>query len=102
MKRILTSLIPILLLTGCGAKIDVWQAAINGNEALVKKYIESGGNINAQNESGATPLHIAANSGNLAIAKLLIAQGADLTLLYKKSQTPLHLAAGGGQIRIIK
>ena len=96
MRRVLKSLIPILLLTGCGSDIDVWQAAINGNEASVKKYIESGGNINAQNEFGATPLHIAANSGNLAIAKLLIAQEADLNLLYEESQTPLHLAAGGG------
>ena len=102
MRRVLKSLIPILLLTGCGSDIDVWQAAINGNEASVKKYIESGGNINAQNEFGATPLHIAANSGNLAIAKLLIAQEADLNLLYEESQTPLHLAAGGGHGRIIK
>jgi cytohesin len=58
-------------------KIDqqLIEAAEKGALDLVDKLILQGANVNARNESGETPLHLATNR---KLAELLIAKGADV------------------------
>ncbi len=53
------------------------QAAMAGNEAAVKKFIDEGANVNALDNAKLTPLVCAAMSGNVNICKLLLAAKAD-------------------------
>ena len=55
--------------------------------------LEAGANLEAQNEDGATPLHLAAYDGTLAVVTALLEAGANLEARTKDGVTPLHLAA---------
>lgn len=50
--------------------------------------------VNARDETGATPLHWAADRGGAAIAEMLLAHGADANAAKRDGVTPLHVAAG--------
>ena len=67
---------------------DIWAAVFFGNENAVKKLIDNGVDVDAQNfaEGGDTPLHVAAFTGDAPMAELLLERGADV-----------HIAAGGGR-----
>lgn len=56
--------------------------------------------INVQNESGQTALHIASAENNSELVKKLIEARADLNLQDVKGQTPLHIACKGGYTEI--
>jgi ankyrin repeat protein len=47
---------------------------------------------NALNDSGMTPLHLAAHQGNFALAELLLAHGARKNVKDEQGRTPLDLA----------
>jgi ankyrin repeat protein len=49
-------------------------------------------NLNQQNSSGDTPLHIACSKGNFNIVKLLVENGANVTIQNNTKDTPLHYA----------
>ncbi|MDP6307261.1 MAG: ankyrin repeat domain-containing protein, partial [Verrucomicrobiota bacterium] len=53
----------------------------------------AGTDVNAKDEEGWTPLHIAAIRGNKEIAELLIAKGADVNAANNVKLTPLDLAS---------
>jgi ankyrin repeat protein len=54
-------------------------------------------NVNARDEIGKTPLHVAAAVGNKGAVELLLAKGADANAKDQLGKTPLHWAAAGGQ-----
>ena len=58
--------------------ILIHKSANEGNIEAVKQHIADGADVNAKNESGRTPLHIAALYGDKEISELLIAHGADV------------------------
>ena len=77
MKHLLLTTIAAVLVVGCGPpsnpKADraLLDAAKKGNIEAVKQAIADGADLNAKNEKGETPLHIAAVFSSNEIAKLL-------------------------------
>lgn len=67
------------------------------------KLISAGSSVNAQDESGRTALHIAAQTpGSVSIAELLIHHGAQKNAsgLLRKNVTPIHVAAFCGNMEV--
>ena len=82
--------------------IDLRCACKYGDLDKVKKLIDKGANVNAKNEYGWTPLHIAAWKGHPKVVKLLIKAGAKVNATKDDGWTPLHLAARWGNTEISK
>ncbi len=58
--------------------------------------------VNAKDEYGYTPLHLAAYSGKLDTVKYLISKGADVNTKNKCGVTTLHIAANYGKLNVVK
>jgi len=86
------------------APIDWWfYAAGDGNKKLLNRFLESGIDINAQNNSGLTALGVAALDGQVEIARILLAKGARAdTRTYRTDETPLTIAAEMDHLDIVK
>ncbi|MFP6612679.1 MAG: ankyrin repeat domain-containing protein [Pirellulales bacterium] len=77
-----------MLLVGCGESqspelptaeaphYPLWKAVENGNIEAVKQHLDAGTDVNAKDNFGFIPLHLAARRGHKEIAELLIASGA--------------------------
>ena len=98
-NRIFTTIVGVIAL---GASFSVFAATIH--EAVkaddvqeVRKIIAANRNmVNAKNELGSTPLHIAATNPAPDMAKLLIEKGAAVNAKDNNGITPLHIAAFSG------
>ena len=90
MKQQLLTTIAAVLLVGCGPSIH--QTVIDGNEALLRRELSNGANVNEKNEDGYTPLHLAAQSGHKRIVELLIDKGSDVNAKNDDGDTPLDVA----------
>lgn len=69
-------------------KIAVWAGA----EAAVRLHIERGDDTNARDESGLTPLMIAAERNKAVVCQMLVDAGADLYALDPSGRTALKIA----------
>ncbi len=65
---------------------------INADQELVRLLIKSGANINACDDGGDTPLHVAADCSADINMRLLLQAGANIEAQNAQGQTPLHLA----------
>lgn len=64
---------------------------------MLKLLVEADGDINAQDNYGATPLHRAASQGHLDIVRYLVnQQRIRLDAPNREGDTPLHLACEDG------
>jgi ankyrin repeat protein len=85
-------------------------AAREGNIEAARLLITQGAKINAQDDKGFTPLHVAVREdrepvlkvGEKSIVQLLLAAGADVNAQDKKGATPLHHAAFLRRMRAAK
>ena len=68
----------------------------------VKFLLEKNCNVNVQDLSGKTPLHMAIKEDHVNCVPLLIEKGADLSLKNYQGLSPLHLAVKLGRIEHIK
>lgn len=67
-----------------------------------KLLIESGANVNAQNNNNDIPLHSAAQNDNLEVLKYLLEYNANVDKQNKQGDTPLHLAAHWKRVKNIE
>ncbi|MCD4785694.1 MAG: ankyrin repeat domain-containing protein [Candidatus Eremiobacteraeota bacterium] len=80
---------------------DFFKAVKYGNMAKVKEHINQGADVNAKDDYGVPPLHIAAGScysDAFRIVSLLVFKGADVNAKDNKGWTSLHNAAIEGKI----
>ena len=90
MKHLLLTTIAAVLLVGCATTqspepptakapdISINQAIFDGNIEAVKQHLAAGTDVNAKDDNGWTPLHLAAENGRKEIAELLISKSADV------------------------
>ena len=58
--------------------ISIHKAAIDGNIEAVKQHLAAGADVNAKDDNGWNPLHLAVENGHKEIAELLISKSADV------------------------
>jgi ankyrin repeat protein len=63
---------------------------------LAWRVIQKGADVNARDQDGLTPLHVAASQTSGDMLDLLISRRADVNAVDKMGRTPLHWAAGCG------
>lgn len=69
----------------------------------IKKYLQSGQDINAENDDGMTALHIACRSNNLELVKFLVDNKASINHQPEGYEiTPLMTACSYGHMDIVK
>lgn len=71
-----------------------------GNLHLLDIIIRQGADVNAKNEDGVIPLHLAAYQGHLDVVQALSDLGADINAVDRYCQTPLHMAVRGGHLDV--
>uniref|UniRef100_A0A673BDD6 Protein phosphatase 1, regulatory subunit 16A n=1 Tax=Sphaeramia orbicularis TaxID=375764 RepID=A0A673BDD6_9TELE len=70
--------------------------------ADIQPLFQSGADLNAQDDNGATLLHIASANGYMTVAEQLLEHGAQVEVKDSDGWTPLHAAACWGQIQIVE
>ena len=84
-----------------GISCERWNTAAffeRAGAAEVSRCLEAGAQVNARNEKGLTPLHVAAGwSRTPPVVTALVKAGADLEARDKDTRTPLHHAARFGK-----
>jgi len=71
-------------------------AVLNGLTASVREQIRRGGDINAVDQKGCTPLMLAAGAGHLEICQLLVEAGADLSAVDESGTDAVTYALRSG------
>jgi ankyrin repeat protein/TPR repeat protein len=86
--------------------MNLFEAVENNNIEEVRKFLESGADVNAKDEDGNSPLHLVAEKGNKEIAELFIFKcadiNADVNAVNENTETPLHKAAFYGKKKIVE
>ncbi len=108
MKRALTALIAVVLLTGMinqawaqvaptAAELAKYTAlhaaAAQGDVALIKQLVAAGANVNATDPYGRTPMHVAAYQSHDAVVLALAEAGGDPNLLERDKYDIITIAA---------
>ncbi len=80
----------------------VADAAMRGDDAEVRRLLDSGADVKAPQADGATALHWAAYRGDVGLASVLLEAGADAAAADREGSTPLWLAASQGDAKMIE
>jgi palmitoyltransferase len=72
---------------------SIHYAAFRGNLALLKRFLELGGNLHAKNKQGLEAIHIAAQGDQPLIIAWLAEQGIEIDKSDFNGGTPLHWSA---------
>ncbi|CAL8311565.1 unnamed protein product [Merluccius merluccius] len=68
----------------------------------IQALVQSKADLNAQDDSGATVLHIVSANGYLSVAELLLENKAQVEVKDLDGWTPLHAAACWGQLQMVE
>jgi len=77
--------------------LKLTEAVKAGNFQAVSEMIDSGADVNQQDEHGWTPLNWAAGKGDVAVVRSLLEHGADPLKLGHDERTPYLIALAAGQ-----
>ncbi|KAK6001616.1 hypothetical protein QM012_002947 [Aureobasidium pullulans] len=77
-------------------------AARNRHHSIIRLLVETGTDINSQNDQQMTALQIAISSANTNTAQFLLELGADTTCTTSSGETVLHLAARNGDVAMVE
>lgn len=80
----------------------LWQIAKTGDLQQLLQLLVRGADVNASNESGVTPLMVAAFHGRLEMVRALTDHGADLNATDHDGFTAVMLAEHGGHEEIVR
>ena len=80
----------------------LWEGVIENNFDKVRIALNLRAEVNAKDDSGYTPLHLAARWNYLAVAQLLISSGADLEAKDNNGDTPLDLVTWNGNQEMVE
>ncbi|WP_428097437.1 ankyrin repeat domain-containing protein [Candidatus Rariloculus sp.] len=84
------------------AQPEVADAAMQRDNAQVRRLVQDGADVNLGQADGATALHWAAYHGNADLAELLLEAGADASAANRNGSTPMWLAASQGDATMIE
>jgi ankyrin repeat protein len=98
---------------GCGAcghraaeshslDLELLQFAEKGDLASVQQFVKKGANIEAKDQSGSTPLMIAAGNADTAMVKFLLDRGASVDTRNTEGANVLMEAAQMGRVSIVE
>lgn len=92
-----------LILASAASAGEIHEAAKNGQVEEVRTLVASDtALINAADDAGNTPLHLACTGGQLEAARVLIDAGAELDAINKQAMTPLRLAIQSVQVETVR
>ena len=80
----------------------LFSAAEEGDVNMIKALIKKGVDVNATDEDGWSPLHMAAAKDHSEVIKVLLSHGADVNAKNKWGRTPLHMAAANDCSEVAK
>ncbi len=91
------------LLVSRGAEIStIHSAAYLGNLDEVEKFVDTGTNIDAEDQEGQTVVDMAVSGGNADVVRFLVDKGVDVNQAGESGWTPLHRAASEGRKNVTK
>lgn len=70
--------------------------------AVVEMLVHFGADVNLQDHSGDSPLHVSARTGQTAVAEILLGGGALTSKLNKSNETALDIAGALGHLEHFK
>ena len=81
---------------------DAAKDDIAPRDAIVEFLLANGADVNADDDLGQTPLHLAAAAGRMGTVNLLLAKGADQKAVSRDGRTLMHRAAAGGLVGLME
>lgn len=92
----------VLLFQAHPVRLDLINAAYDGDLVRVKELIEAGADVESIGNNNVTALHMAAQQGHVDIVKYLLERKADVKARAVFDTTPLHLSATKGHCEVCR